>query len=49
MNDRHTTIRTLHDIGAAVWMGGSLMGAVGLNGASQDIADSSVRARCGAA
>jgi hypothetical protein len=43
MNDRHTTIRTLHDVGAAVWMGGSLMGAVGLNGASQDVADAGER------
>lgn len=45
MNDRHTTIRTLHDLGAAVWMGGSLMGAVGLNGASQDVDDATERTR----
>ena len=43
MNDRHTAVRTLHDVGAAVWMGGSLMGAVGLNGASQDVADPNER------
>lgn len=43
MNDRHTTIRTMHDLGAAVWMGGSLMGAVGLNGASQDVTDATER------
>ncbi|WP_045741944.1 hypothetical protein [Actinoplanes rectilineatus] len=43
MNDRHTTIRSMHDLGAAVWMGGSLMGAVGLNGASQDAADATER------
>ena len=48
MNDRHTTIRTLHDVGAAVWMGGSLMGAVGLNGASATVADTGDRARVAA-
>jgi hypothetical protein len=45
MNDRNTVIRTLHDLGGAVWLGGSLMGAVGLNGASKDIADSHDRAK----
>ena len=45
MNDRHTVVRTLHDVGAAIWLGGSLMGAVGLNGASRDITDARDRAR----
>jgi len=45
MNDRHTVIRTLHDLGGAVWLGGSLMGAIGLNGASKDVADSDDRAK----
>jgi hypothetical protein len=45
MNDRHTVIRTLHDVGAAVWLGGALMGAVGLNGASKDVTDAGDRAR----
>jgi hypothetical protein len=29
-----TFARTLHDLGAAAWFGGALMGAVGLQGAS---------------
>ncbi|GAA3942554.1 hypothetical protein GCM10022244_58020 [Streptomyces gulbargensis] len=36
MSDRHTVIRSLHDLGLAAWFGGSLMGAIGLNGAAQD-------------
>ncbi|MFE5833708.1 hypothetical protein ACFQ8W_26125 [Streptomyces sp. NPDC056508] len=36
MPERHTLIRSLHDIGMAAWFGGSLMGAVGLNGAAED-------------
>lgn len=32
--DRNTTVRGLHDLGLAAWFGGSLMGAVGLNGAA---------------
>ncbi|MFI2415885.1 hypothetical protein [Streptomyces sp. NPDC018947] len=34
MSGRHTLIRSLHDVGLAAWFGGSLMGAVGLNGAA---------------
>ncbi|MGA4803336.1 MULTISPECIES: hypothetical protein [Streptomyces] len=36
MSGRNTTLRSLHDVGLAAWFGGSLMGAVGLNGAAQD-------------
>ncbi|MFF4169518.1 hypothetical protein [Streptomyces sp. NPDC001744] len=36
MSERHTLIRGLHDVGLAAWFGGSLMGAVGLNGAAED-------------
>lgn len=49
MSDRNTIVRSLHDLGAAAWFGGSLMGAVGLNGASQDAADPADRARLAAA
>ena len=31
--EKNTVIRSLHDLGLAAWFGGSLMGAVGLNGA----------------
>ncbi|MBI9115296.1 hypothetical protein [Sanguibacter suaedae] len=34
MSARHTLVRSMHDIGLASWFGGSLMGAVGLNGAA---------------
>ncbi len=43
-SNRNTVIRSMHDLGAAAWFGGSLMGAVGLNGASKDIKDPSERA-----
>ncbi|MFF3737134.1 hypothetical protein [Streptomyces sp. NPDC002566] len=36
MSERNTVIRSLHDLGLAAWFGGSLMGAVGLNGAAED-------------
>lgn len=39
MNSRNTVLRALHDLGAAGWFGGSLMGAVGLNGASAAVED----------
>ncbi|MGL5858013.1 MAG: hypothetical protein ACRC35_06345 [Angustibacter sp.] len=44
-SNRNTLIRTLHDVGAAAWFGGSLMGAVGLNGASQDVSDPTERTK----
>ena len=34
MSKRHTFSRTAHDVGLAAWFGGSLMGAIGLNGAA---------------
>lgn len=40
-----TTVRALHDLGAASWFGGSLMGALGLNGASGDVSDPTERAK----
>lgn len=45
MSAPKTLARTLHDIGLAAWFGGSLMGAVGLNGASQEVGDPRERAR----
>ncbi|MER7498134.1 hypothetical protein ABT033_36785 [Streptomyces pharetrae] len=36
MSQRNTVMRSLHDIGLAAWFGGSLMGAVGLNGATRN-------------
>lgn len=34
MSERNTVVRSMHDLGLAVWCGGSLMGAIGLNGAT---------------
>ncbi|MDQ0794558.1 hypothetical protein [Streptomyces sp. B1I3] len=34
MSERNTVIRSIHDLGLAAWFGGSLMGAVGVNGAA---------------
>lgn len=48
MAQQNTTVRALHDIGIAAWFGGALMGAVGLNGAANDIADSNDRTRVAA-
>lgn len=36
MYERHTLARSLHDLGMGAWFGGSLMGAVGLNGAARE-------------
>ena len=45
MSNTNTLARTLHDVGLAAWFGGSLMGAVGLNGASSEVSDPTDRAR----
>ncbi|MHA7141907.1 hypothetical protein ACX80T_10265 [Arthrobacter sp. Sr33] len=37
--------RSVHDLSAAAWFGGSLMGAVGLNGAASEAKDPTERAR----
>lgn len=37
--------RSLHDLSAAAWFGGSLMGAVGLNGATAEAKDPQERTR----
>jgi hypothetical protein len=41
----NTVARTLHDVGLATWFGGSLMGAVGVNGAAGAVDDPRQRAR----
>jgi len=45
MSERNTLIRSLHDVGLSAWFGGSLMGAVGLNGATADAHDPAERLR----
>ncbi len=41
--------QTLHDIGAAAWLGGALMGALGVNGAADAVSDPADRDRVAAA
>jgi len=43
MSGRNTIIRSMHDVGLAAWFGGSLMGAVGLNGATAKAKDPAER------
>jgi hypothetical protein len=45
MPERNTLIRSLHDLGLAVWFGGSLAGAVAVNGAAADVPDRRMRLR----
>lgn len=39
MNSEQTLARSMHDLGAAAWFGGALMGAVGLHGGSGAVGD----------
>ncbi|MDM4718274.1 hypothetical protein QTQ03_01240 [Micromonospora sp. WMMA1363] len=43
MSERHTALRSMHDLGLAAWFGGSLMGAFGVNGSAAQISDSTQR------
>ena len=45
MSERNTVVRSLHDLGLATWFGGSLAGAVGINGAAADVTDPTQRLR----
>ena len=45
MSADNTVSRSLHDLGLATWFGGSLMGAVGLNGAAADVEEPKQRLR----
>ena len=48
MSQRNTVVRSLHDLGIAAWFGGSLMGAVGVNGAAAAVQDPRERAKIAA-
>lgn len=43
MSERNTLVRSMHDIGLAAWFGGSLAGAVAVNGAAADVPDPTLR------
>lgn len=45
MSENSTMTRSMHDLGLAAWFGGSLMGAVGLNGATGQAHDPQERTR----
>lgn len=45
MSETNTVARALNDLGLAAWFGGSLMGAIGVNGAAATIDDPRQRAR----
>ncbi len=45
MSDNSTLTRSMHDLGLAAWFGGSLMGAVGVNGATAQAKDPQERTR----
>ncbi|CAN5410894.1 hypothetical protein BH18ACT1_BH18ACT1_03210 [soil metagenome] len=49
MPSSNTLARTLHDIGLAAWFGGSLMGAVGVNGAAAQADDPTERSKIASA
>ena len=49
MAQRNTLAHFLHDAGLAVWFGGSLAGAVAVNGAAADVDDPRQRARVASA
>lgn len=48
-SNRNTVIRAMHDLGGAAWFGGTLMGAIGVNGGSKDVKDPAERATVAAA
>ena len=45
MAQQNSVARSMHDIGLAAWFGGSLMGAVGVNGAASEVDQPTQRAR----
>ncbi len=45
MAQQNSLARSLHDLGLAAWFGGSLMGAVGVNGAAAEVDQPTQRAR----
>jgi hypothetical protein len=45
MSERNTVVRSLHDLGLGVWFGGSLAGAVAVNGAAADVPEPTMRLR----
>ncbi len=38
MSDNHAVAQAVHDLGSAVWFGGSVMGVAGVNKSGEDLA-----------
>ncbi|MDQ7878480.1 hypothetical protein Q9R08_10880 [Microbacterium sp. QXD-8] len=49
MSRQNTIVRAMHDLGLAAWFGGTLMGAVGLNGGTAKADDPAQRLRLSSA
>src|SRR3954453_11673155 len=45
MSQRNTFVRSLHDLGLGAWFGGTLAGAVAVNGAAAQVTDPRERLR----
>lgn len=45
MSQRNTVVRSLHDLSLAAWFGGTLAGAIGINGAAAAVSDERERLR----
>jgi hypothetical protein len=45
MSQRNTIVRSMHDLGLAAWFGGTLAGAVAVNGAAAEVSDPNQRLR----
>ena len=43
MSERNTVVRSLHDLGLAAWFGGTLAGAIAVNGAAAVVPDKTQR------
>src|SRR4051795_7829716 len=45
MSDNHAVAQAVHDLGSAVWFGGSVMGVAGVNKSGEDLTNSLDRVR----
>src|SRR5919202_4583027 len=45
MSDNHAVAQAVHDLGSAVWFGGSVMGVAGVNKSGEDLENSLDRIR----
>ncbi|WP_250006215.1 hypothetical protein [Actinoplanes sp. M2I2] len=44
-NDAHSVAQAVHDLGSALWFGGSAMGVIGVNSSGRDLKDGADRIR----